>query len=282
MKLASKLAQRLVDLHPVDAAATLETLSAADVASLLRTSRPAVAANVLQSMSPHRAAAVLPHLQQEDLGALLDAMPPDTAASLLRRSDSDFRAQVLEALSGRVGRTLRTLLHYSTDSAATRMDPHVLALPEDLSVEQALVQVREAAQSVLFNLYVVDRQHALVGVLNLRELLSSPPRAPLREVMKKSTFRIAADADRRAILEHPGWREVHSLPVVDSDGRFLGALRYRTLQRLQRDAARSGGDSKETVSALGELFWTGVAGAIDTLTMVGGRGTRRDEEAHGR
>ena len=278
MKLASKLAKRLVDHHPVDAAATLDALPTSAAADSLRSAGTVVAARVLQSMSPHRAALLLPHLAQETLGTLLDAMPPDTAASLLRRSDADFRAAVLESLGGRVGRTLRTLLHYSTDSAATRMDPHVLALPDDLNVEQALVQVRESAQQVLFNLYVVDRQHLLVGVLNLRELLSSPPESLLHAVMKPSTLRIAADADRRAILEHPGWREVHSLPVVDAKGRFLGALRYRTLQRLQRDVAGSGADGTETVSALGELFWTGVAGALEALTLAGSRDVRANEE----
>ncbi len=276
MKLASRLAQRLVDHHPVDAAATLETFDAPEVARTLHAVHPAVAARVLQSMSPHRAARALQHVPPDRIGALLDAMPPDAAASLLRRCDPDFRTQVLESLSGRIGRTLRTLLEYALDSAATRMDPHVLALPEDLTVAEAIEQVRESAENVLFNLYVVDRQHVLLGVMNLRELLSSPPGASLREVMKESVFRIAADADRKAILEHPGWREVHSLPVVDAKGRFLGALRYRTLQRLQRDAARGGADGRETVSALGDLFWTGMAGALDALTMVGNRGP--DEE----
>ena len=280
MELATKLAQRLVDGHPIDAAAALETYPVPDAADVLHGARPDAAARVLRNMSPHRAVEILETWAVETVGAVLGHMPPDAAATLLRRTSQAFRANVLENLSGRTGRTLRSLLEYSPDSAATRMDPHVLALPDDLTVEQATIQVRESAKHVLFNLYVVDRQHVLVGVMNLRELLISKPDARLADVMNTVTFRIAADADRRAILQHPGWREVHSLPVVDAKGRFLGALRYRTLRRLQADALRRGGDSQETVGALADLFWTGVAGVLNSVTMAGGKDAQLPEE-HG-
>jgi magnesium transporter len=229
MILVDKLAQRLLEDHPEDAATALESLPADVVAQALAAASTAVTARVLQQMSPHRATPVLEQLPEADLVAVLTAMPTDAAASLLRRGKKPFRNQVLESVGGRAGRTLRTVLSYSTNSAAARMDPHVLTLPADLSVEQAIVQVREVPEHALFNLYIVDRDNVLVGVLNLRELLTADPQKLLQDVMQKPSLRIAADADRRAILEHPGWRQVHSLPVVDAKGRFLGALRYRML-----------------------------------------------------
>jgi magnesium transporter len=121
---------------------------------------------------------------------------------------------------------------------------------------------------VLFNIYVVDRERMLVGVLNLRELLMAPPASSLQEVMKSTTYRIGVELDRRAIIAHPGWREVHSLPVVDARGRFLGALRHRTLKRLELELASKQDARAQTVAALGDLFWTGVAGILDAVTMT--------------
>jgi magnesium transporter len=280
MILGDKLAQRLLEDHPGDAATELESLPADVVAQALAAASTAVTARVLQQMSPHRATPVLEQLPEADLVAVLTAMPTDAAASLLRRGKKPFRNQVLESVGGRAGRTLRTVLSYSTNSAAARMDPHVLTLPADLSVEQAVVQVREVAEHVLFNLYIVDRDNVLVGVLNLRELLTADPQKLLQDVMQKPSLRIAADADRRAILEHPGWRQVHSLPVVDAKGRFLGALRYRMLQRLQNAQSRIAGD-RSTANALGELFRAGAEGALTALTS-GQQHGRHNETPHGK
>lgn len=279
MKLANQFAQRLIDHHADESAVVLEALAAPEAVHALRNTSPAGIAGVLRSMSAHHAARILQSLPRQDTATILDSMPPEAAANLLRRCEEDFRNEVLESLDGRTGRTLRTLLHYASDSAATRMDPHALSLPDDMSVEHAIAEVRKGTAHVLFNLYVVDRNHRLVGVLNLRELLEAPRKSTLREVMHEPTFRIAADADRRTIFEHPGWRAVHSLPVVDAKGRFLGALRYRTLQRIQAERNRSNSD-RETVRSLGNLFWTGAAGVIDALTLAVGK-DQTEGESHG-
>ena len=74
-----------------------------------------------------------------------------------------------------------------------------------------------------------------MGVLNLRELLLADRKQTLKSVARSDVMSIQGHQDRNAILAHPAWREAHSLPVVDRQGLYLGAIRYRTLRRLESE-----------------------------------------------
>jgi len=71
-----------------------------------------------------------------------------------------------------------------------------------------------------------------------------------------------------SIVEHPGWRDVHALPVIDDRELFLGVLRYETLRQLEQEYTTpppaAGGFA--AVLTLGELCWTGLAGVLTDLT----------------
>jgi magnesium transporter len=152
----------------------------------------------------------------------------------------------------------------------------VLALPEALTVAAALERVRDRPESARYNLYVIDAEQRLVGTLNLRELLLASPERALRDVMVPRPFHLRADADRAEVLGHPGWREVHALPVVDSARRYLGALRYRTLRELEDELRRRASADATPARALGELLALGAAGALDALGGAALRGERAD------
>ena len=149
------------------------------------------------------------------------------------------------------------------------MDPQVLSLADDLTAKEALDLIRHSPEHARYNLYIVDREQVLVGVLNLRELLLARPPERISAFMHTRVHRLPAHADRRAIVAHPGWQEVHALPVVDAGGIFLGAIRFGTLRKIE-DTLRGGtsADGSATIDALGDLFSVGVAGVIDGLATT--------------
>ncbi len=271
MEIERTLSSALVETHPEEAAAVLESLDPGEAAELLAGESPSRAAGALARVSPHAAAEIVQLLGPARAVGALQRLDPDLVASILRRLPEASREALLHALPDESARPVRRLLRFPAGSAGALMDPSVLALTQDLSAEEALGRVRRAPARVLYNLYVVDRSHVLVGVLNLRELLLARPDAPLSAVMRNDVQRVPADADRHAVAGHPGWREVHSLPVVDEAGRFLGALRYRTLRRLEAElrGPEAAAGAPPTASALGDLFWTGVAGLIETVAGPG-------------
>jgi hypothetical protein len=88
--------------------------------------------------------------------------------------------------------------------------------------------------------------------------------------MHKRVERLPASASLSAILLHPAWREFHALPVTDPQESFLGAIRYKTLKRLEQESARQRppDESLTALLSLGELCWIGFAGMLAGLAAT--------------
>jgi magnesium transporter len=265
MDLETTLACDLLAAHPIDAARAFERLPARDVASLLEALGDGAGVRALQHMATASAAAVVAELPEARAGELFERMPAETAALLLRQTEVSARERVLAALPARRARELGSILAFPEGTAGALMDPEVLALPQDLDAEEALERVRQAAGHARYNVYIVDREQLLVGVISLRELLMAGSGERLSSRMVTAVHRLAARADRHAIVTHPGWREVHSLPVVDARGRYLGALRYRTLRQLQEGLRDRPTEEGATARALGDLFRAGASAMLEAV-----------------
>lgn len=280
MSLARTLAVDLAERHPDDAAAVLEALPIEEGTVFVESLPVEAAAQLLRRTTSHPASALLSSLPAARAGEIASRLPVEVAAGYLRRLDAAERAPILGAIDERLSRSLRTLLRFREGTAGALMDPEVLALPGDLEVRAAVERVRRSAEHTRYNVYVVDRDDRLAGVFNLRELLLARPQQSLADIMQRDVVRVGAETDWRTLVDHPGWQRVHALPVVDAEGTYLGAVRYRTLRRLeaQRRATRS--ESNVTARALGDLISVGLSGAMEALAAAshGGSPPRRPSD----
>ncbi|MGE0824444.1 MAG: CBS domain-containing protein [Candidatus Binatia bacterium] len=270
MEAEQLLCQTFLAAHPEDAARILEGLAPAESAALLGESPTAVATSVLQCMNPLSAAECLTKIPDESIGILIAGLPVDVVARLLRYLAPGVQEQLLVQAPDETAAQLRTLVQYPEESAGALMDPQMLALPDDITVSDTLERIRLTPHRVFSYLYVVDRAQVLVGVVNLRELMLAAPEVRLATVMRSHVARIDAQADRPTILAHPGWRQFHSLPVVDAAGTFLGVLRYQTRQQLEAESSteRQTRNAVATFLSLGEAYWVGVSQMLGGLVSV--------------
>lgn len=267
MRLRNTLARSYATAHPAEAAAMLENRPVSETIHVLDLLPQSAAAELLRRLSSASASRALESMQPSDAARVLGDLPLEVAAALLRRLGDSARASILAALSPDLERDLRSVIEWPFDTAGALMSPRAISLPGDLTAEVALTVVQRDAEHALYNLYVVDRDGLLTGVLNLQELLHASREDRLDAIAHPAHHRLPAGADLRAVLHHPGWQEVYSLPVVDAQGRFLGAVRYRALRRLERELhGPAPAPGALTASALGDLFRTGVVGVIDALS----------------
>lgn len=272
VNLESRLAAELVRSHPTDAAAVLDRLPAEEAVVTFERVPAADAAPVLARISPLAATEILARLDAATAARLISALPDDVAARLLRRVGDECRTAILNEMSGREARIMHTLLGFAENTAGALMDPDVLAVAEDLSVDEALARARQFPDQAHYNVYIIDREQVLVGAVNLRELLLAPGDARLSSIMVANPHRLQWNADSGRIASHPGWRYVHAIPVVDERGRYLGSVRYRTLRQLEEELLGAAQTDVNATEALGDLFAAGATGLLDALS---GRPTKR-------
>ena len=267
MTLEDRLATAFLAAHPLDAAPAVERLPPAEAVPT-RAGAPAhVAAGVLRHMAPPAAVDCLEGLGPAAAAPVIAALSLDDAALLLRRLPEPVLGATLERLSPDAATALGTVLRHPPHTAGALMDPRVLAAPDDVTVGEAFARIRQSPRHVLYYLYVVDRAGRLAGVLNLRELMLAPADATLDAVMRPATARLSALDGIGAVVVHPGWRALHALPVVDAGGRFVGAIRYETLRKLDAEPERSVASDSQVGAwlSLAELCWVGLTGILVSL-----------------
>jgi Mg/Co/Ni transporter MgtE len=263
--------------HPAEVARLLGDLPPGGEAAALARLDDAAAAGVLARMSPPAGAGCLGALDPARGVAILSLLPPERAAALLRRIDAARRDALLTSLPG--ASRLRPLLAHAEGTAAALMDPAVIALPDDLDLDEARRRVHRHAAQLALEVYLVDREQRLRGVVSLRELLDPAGRGPLAS-LARPVEPLAAGADVAAVSVHPGWNEHDSLPVVDEQGTYLGAVRHERLRQQQgAPGARRTRGGVEAVVALGELYWLGLSGLVSGLASSGPRTKSREESS---
>lgn len=257
MSLDEVLALAFTERHPDRAASVLERLDPTD------------AADAVANLPPERAAAVLSHFTTGFAAECLAKLAPERAAEILERADLDVEARLLRALpeEDRTGIVaglsqgtrvaLEGLLRFPKGTAGSVMEPRVLALPRDLGVKDAIQRLEREAQALRGYVYVVDRGGALVGVVAVRELMSAEASAQLGSIMRAAEATVSPFTAVSDLLTHPGWQDYHALPVVDENRALLGAVRYSTYRRLEREVAggRQTSELVDTGVALAELYW---------------------------
>ena len=265
VNLEARLRSVFVVAHPAEAARALESMPAAESAEAMLDLPVDAFPPLIRCLAPYYAANALALLPVEKAAGALDGTWPDAAAAVLRAMPSARRSEVLGALSSQRQKTLRRLLRYAEGTAGALMDPAVLSVDENVLVADALEQLRLSPQHALYYLYVLRENRELMGVVNMKQLMSARPNQLVGMIAVRNVASIPARASWESIVVHPAWKRFHALPVVDRDGSFVGAIRYESVRQLEERwiEARAEDHSAETASALGELYGLGLRGLFE-------------------
>jgi magnesium transporter len=223
--------------HPEEAGQLLESFEAEEIVGLIAQTKPEIIAGLLSSMNPAVAADTLRLLPDETGMQALRAFSPGDAANLLLRLDPRRRKALLRRLPGPLAKEVRLFMEYPSDSVGSLMDVRAFALPEDLTVEEAVRQVRTQAPRDLHDIYVIDRQRHLVGMLSMRDLLLLDPDERLQSVMRRDVPSIHPMEDREQIVDLFAAQRFVTIPVVDLDERLLGVIKNEDIIKASQEDA---------------------------------------------
>ena len=196
-------------------------------------------AAVLAESDPHITRELLEPLSNEEISALIVELDSDDARYLLETLPEERSAEIVQLLSAKQTETLQDMLAYPADTAGSIMSHSYVALPEDITVEDAIANVRNASSDVeyVFYVYVVDENHHLRGVISLRQLLLARPAPPLAEVMTSNVWRVSVLADQEQVAQIISRYNILAIPVVDEAGVMVGIVTVDDVLDVLRDEA---------------------------------------------
>ncbi|MBI4062183.1 MAG: magnesium transporter [Elusimicrobia bacterium] len=239
MDAALAVVARFIHSDPQQAALALEMLPPVMAADVIRGLPPKAAARVLALVHPQHEAAIYEHMIPEPAASLIGLADPDDAADAFRALSGASRRALLGVLAPERRRELEERLSYPDHSAGQIMRTDVVSFSKDARVRDVVARLKTitATKHPQSYVYVVDEHRRLLGVLNMRDLLLADDDARVESVMRADVLSVPAHIDREELLSEPRVKGYLSIPVVDAQGRLLGAVRTSDLIESSQEEA---------------------------------------------
>lgn len=225
---------RLAELHPADLADIIEDMDVHERSALVNSLNEEVIAEALEEMDPKVQVAIMRQLEPERAADIIEEMSPDEAADLIADLPQETATGIFREMDQEYEEKVKGLLAHDEDEAGGLMTTQFITLSPNKTIVEALAHIRQHAEDVdvIYYIYVVDEEARLLGVINLRELLSNEIFTPLSKIMttRVITARIdEAAKDLAYLFAKYGFRGV---PVVDEENHIAGVVRFKALLEI--------------------------------------------------
>ncbi|MEW6263867.1 MAG: CBS domain-containing protein [Thermodesulfobacteriota bacterium] len=222
---------RLSHLHPADLADIIEDLDRPERARVFRALDIEVAAEVLEETDPEIQVDLIQELPAEHASDVLEQMSPSAATDLLQDLEEPQVKTLLREMEPEAAEDVRCLLTHDEETAGGMMTTSFFSQPPCATVEEVLAALRREAADldVIYYVYVEDEHGHLLGAVNLRELLTSDPKARLKDIMITRVVSTTLEADEEDVADLFAKYGLRALPVVDDQGRIHGVIRFKAL-----------------------------------------------------
>ncbi len=173
-----------------------------------------VRAGLIRDTSPDDLIQAMSDLEIDDLADILDDLPDAVITEVLRAMDRQDRDRLAQVMS------------YPEDSAGGLMNPDVVTVRPDVSLDVVLryLRLRGELPEVFDQLFVVDRAGKYLGELKLSDVLTREPSSQVIDLIDTSEEAIPVDMPASQVAIEFEHDDLISAPVVDEIGLLLGRI----------------------------------------------------------
>lgn len=234
--------QQLLDrLHPADIAYVLEALPLDQrlvVWDLVKAERDG---EILLEVSDAVRETLIAHMDEGELVAATGQLDTDEIADLAPDLPREVILDVFKALSTEEREQLRAAMSYPEDAVGALMDFEMIEVREDVTLEVVLRYLRRLDQlpDHTDQLFVVDREEKLRGLLPVNRLLVTDPDVLVGDVMTRDFASFRPEEEARDAASAFERYDLVSAPVIDDAGQLVGRVTINAVVDYIREAKDS-------------------------------------------
>ncbi len=196
-----------------------------------------ISSRVLSELRPQYRAAITRDETVERLRDLILRMPPEKAFETFQDLPDDVQ--------DRLGPDLKSIepiqasRKFSKESAGEIMQRRHVALAPERTAAEAVAALQGASDMIgsVDTVFVIDAVNRPIGAFKPRALLLVPPDTPLSKIMSRDFPVVSSSTDQEEAALAASGAEFKSLPVVDNDGKLVGQITTKMLQRVIAEEA---------------------------------------------
>jgi len=236
-----ELKHLLDTLHPADIAYILEALPLEERLIIWNLVKTEYDGDVLLETSDAVRESLITDMDSEELVAAAEQLDADEIADLAPDLPRAVIDDVFRSLPIAEREQLRAAMSYLEDAVGALMDFDVITIRENVKLEVVLRYLRRLDElpDHTDQLFVVDRNEHLKGVLLVSRLLVSDPDLEVAQVMTKEMVKLHPDDNAEQAAHAFERYDLVSASVVDSDGKLLGRVTVNTVIDFIREKAEN-------------------------------------------
>ncbi len=230
----------LAELHPADIAELYRNLDLAEAEYLFKLLDEDSAADVLMELDEDDRRKLLDAMPAEEIARQIDHLDTDDAVDLIQELDEDDRDEILSHIDDvEQAGDIIDLLKYDEHTAGGLMGTEMIVVNENWSMPECIKQMRLQAEDMdeIYNVYVVDNDNKLRGVLPLKEMITHPSVSKIKHVMEGDPVSVKAETPIDEVALDFEKYDLVAMPVVDSIGRLLGRITVDDIMDQVREAS---------------------------------------------
>ncbi len=267
----AEMQKRLDSLHPADIAYILEALPPPQrlrVWDLVKADRDG---EILLEVSEPVRETLIAHMEPEELVAAAETLDTDELADLAPDLPEDVMDDVFKALPVEEREQLRAAMSYREDAVGALMDFDLVTVRDDVTLEVVLRYLRRLDElpDHTDQLFVVDRNEALMGALPINKLLVTDPEWLVRQAIKTDMLVLHDNDEAQEAAQAFERYDLVTAPVTDANGRLVGRVTVDAVldfireraeaERLNLGGLREGEDIFSSVWSSARNRWTWLA-----------------------
>ena len=216
----------LVPVQVADIAASIEGLPEATQAIAFRLLSKEESIEVFEYLDPTVQQTLLEDFKRHDVQEIVGNMSPDDRARLFDELPAKVVRRLLQQLSPDERDATALLLGYAPNTAGRIMTPEYLSLKENITITQALAQIRSQAdvRETIYYIYVTDDARRLTGILSLRDLILAQPEETIGSIMTREVVFVNTNTDQEEVARTIQHYDFVAIPVVDAEQRLVGIV----------------------------------------------------------
>jgi len=222
----AELRAQLDEMHPADVAYILEALPINErliVWDLVKAERDG---EILLELSEPVRESVIRTMDSDELIAAVETLDTDEIAELAPDLPEEVIQDVFQSLPVEEREQLRAAMSYPEDAVGALMDFDVVSVREDVTLEVVTRYLRrfEELPDHTDQLFVVDREQHLKGVLPIARLVVTDLEKPVTDVMLQEFVTLYPDDKAQDAAQAFERYDLVSAAVIDQGGKLVGRV----------------------------------------------------------
>ncbi|WP_395377256.1 magnesium transporter [Marinicella sp. W31] len=182
---------------------------------------------IIETLDTDHLVEITRDLELDDMADIITDLPEEASNRLILSMDRQSRE------------LLQKVLSYPEDSAGGLMNPEMVTVRSDVTVEVVMryLKARSELPKPVGDFYSIGRKGHYKGRVPIADLLVSDPKTPIQDILDESSLPILATTPASEVaqdFEHNDWI---SAPVVDDNNILIGRITIDDIVDVIREEA---------------------------------------------